>query len=563
MRRPSNNDQRFRRFITRGFAPFLSVSQEHVETACDRVLERLQAEPERVPENAGRDSDVGRTARRGFRPAFALSAMAAAVLLMVFLQMSRSDIHAVVENADGGLYKVDGGRAIRVGEGIEANETVRTDGGLGAALKLTDGSTVEMRSKSELTLEDAPDGVRIRLGSGGVIVNAAKQRAGHLYVQTKHMTVAVIGTVFFVNAEEEGSRVAVIEGEVRVKQGTSEQKLLPGEQVATSPKMGPVPVKEGIAWSRQAEAHMALLEQARPQLSPEVQTKPQSAPTGKQAFEEATVRLSQGTSLESTGRGSPGMVFRGCTPATPQSPARIQIDPSRFAGTMNLYSWIIFAYSDYDCLRVYEFAEDLLPFDPPWLRSVGVQIQAVFPDGSLAGKEAAEGKPAKLKEMLQALLEDRFKLVVRRAPRELQVFAMKVAEAGPKLTPAREGDLLHCGQSGVCSVAGGVRGDVRPSWFQGSNASAADIASYLTSKFFRLVVDRTGLTGEFTFKTEYVPREGDPGIDGRNFQRFRDAGVTGPNLIEAIEKQLGLKLESTKAPVDVLVIDRVERPTEN
>src|SRR6185503_8277691 len=116
---------------------------------------------------------------------------------------------AVVEAADGGLYGTSGQPA-RMGEAIAAGAVVRTDGGAGAVLALKDGSRVEMRSKSELSLERADDGMRIRLHTGGIIVNAAKQRTGHLYVQTKDMTVSVVGTIFVVNADTKGSRVAVI-----------------------------------------------------------------------------------------------------------------------------------------------------------------------------------------------------------------------------------------------------------------------------------------------------------------------------------------------------------------
>jgi hypothetical protein len=80
--------------------------------------------------------------------------------------------------------------------------------------------------------------------------------------QTKDVTVSVVGTVFLVNAEEEGSQVAVIEGEVRVQHGAAERKLRPGEQVATGPSMEPQPVKEEISWSRNAEAHAVLLAQS-------------------------------------------------------------------------------------------------------------------------------------------------------------------------------------------------------------------------------------------------------------------------------------------------------------
>src|SRR6185436_10806249 len=136
----------------------------------------------------------------------------------------------------------------RLGDRIEAGEILRT-GNAGAGIKLADGSHVELGAQSEFSLERADDGVRIHLSRGGVIINAAKQRNGHLYVQTKDVTVSVVGTVFLVNAEERGSRVAVIEGEVRVQQGTTEKRLLSGEQLLTSPSMERLRVPEEIAWS--------------------------------------------------------------------------------------------------------------------------------------------------------------------------------------------------------------------------------------------------------------------------------------------------------------------------
>src|SRR5216110_3243744 len=116
-----------------------------------------------------------------------------------------------------------------------------------------------MRTHSRLSLERADDRSRIRLSDGDVSVSAARLH-GHLYVQTKDLTVSVVGTVFLVKAEETGSRVAVIEGEVRIQQGTKEKKLFPGEQVSTSPQMEPRTVQQELSWSRSAPEHVALLE---------------------------------------------------------------------------------------------------------------------------------------------------------------------------------------------------------------------------------------------------------------------------------------------------------------
>jgi uncharacterized protein (TIGR03435 family) len=77
------------------------------------------------------------------------------------------------------------------------------------------------------------------------------------------------------------------------------------------------------------------------------------------------------------------------------------------------------------------------------------------------------------------------------------------------------------------------------------------LADNLSSQLGRIVVDKTGLNGNFTFKLEWTP------------DSVRDADATAPPLFTALTEQLGLTLEATKEPVDVLVIDSVQRPTEN
>ena len=86
-----------------------------------------------------------------------------------------------------------------------------------------------MRGQSELELESANDGVRVRLSSGSILVTAAKQRGGHLYVETPDTIVSVVGTVFLVERTSLGTRVGVCEGEVEVaRQGLELRKLIPG-----------------------------------------------------------------------------------------------------------------------------------------------------------------------------------------------------------------------------------------------------------------------------------------------------------------------------------------------
>src|SRR5262249_55701969 len=142
----------------------------------------------------------------GRRRLYALAPAAAAVVLIVLIGVvwRPRPSAAVVENADGALHRVVGGTVekLQAGERIAVGDVVRSNGGGGCTLVLADGSRVEMRSQSELSLERAGDGERIHLRTGGVIINAAKQGSGHLYVQTKDITVSVVGTVFLVNAEE-------------------------------------------------------------------------------------------------------------------------------------------------------------------------------------------------------------------------------------------------------------------------------------------------------------------------------------------------------------------------
>lgn len=162
---------------------------------------------------------------------------------------------------EGILYRLtsEQPQVIQAGEKIERDARIRSNEG--GVFALADGSRVELRAQSELSLERASDGIRIRLTKGSVIVNAAKQHKGHLYVQTNDVTVSVVGTVFLVDSESEGSRVAVIEGEVHVQHGAAEQRLRRGEQVVTTPFIEPPLLKEEISWSRNAEAHLALLQQ--------------------------------------------------------------------------------------------------------------------------------------------------------------------------------------------------------------------------------------------------------------------------------------------------------------
>ena len=169
-----------------------------------------------------------------------------------------------VQSIEGELAVVEGSgiRPAVVGEMFGGATSVRTGGDSGAIVTLADGSKVELAERSELRLGKRWDGTVLRLARGSVIVEAAKQRTGNLYVETGDCQVSVVGTIFSVNAGAKGSRVSVIEGEVRVRQGAVRadlRVLRPGDQLATGRFLGAVPVAQEISWSRNAAAYRERL----------------------------------------------------------------------------------------------------------------------------------------------------------------------------------------------------------------------------------------------------------------------------------------------------------------
>ena len=252
----------------------------------------------------------------------------------------------------------------------------------GLQVTLADDSRVEMRAHSEMTVGRAADGIQIDLKTGDIIVTAAKQRDGHLYVRTKDMTVSVVGTVFLVNADQEGSRVGVIEGEVRVREGGRETRLRPGEQVATSSAIVARPLTEDINWSRNATAHLAILDSsmkatAQPAQSTAPITPPEQAATvansvansqaAKTEFEEASIRECDS--------GTPPPGVRGA------GPGRFQMTPGRTnADCLTLATIIRTAYGG--------GLQDG-PLKPPPGRPIVVVARGVGPDPrSFAGASA-------------------------------------------------------------------------------------------------------------------------------------------------------------------------------
>ena len=174
--------------------------------------------------------------------------------------------------------------------------------------------------------------------------------------------------------------------------------------------------------------------------------------------------------------------------------------------------------------------------------------------------------------MMRTLLEDRFKLKIRRGTRQGQVYELKVAQGGPKLEPVEPGSCTPIKDFDWRKLA---RGEKPPLICDGAMVqngkmaflamSIADFCQNLTwDALDRPVIDKTGITGRFNFRIEFAPDEATPffhsaGVD----PTVAPAEPAGPSIFTALQQQLGLKLERATGPVDLLIIDHVEKPSEN
>lgn len=247
--------------------------QDHTRECvpCRRALMAArEGHAERPVAAAWSPADAGarrRTPRAGAWWTAAAAAMVVGVALAILAAAGllpgpwgAGEAVAEIASIDGALFLVgDDARPLAAGDSIAERAAVRTARGSGAVLALADGSRVEMRERSELSLDLRGGDTTVDLERGSVIVEAAKRSRGHLFVDTEDCRVAVTGTIFSVNHGTKGSRVSVIEGTVRVEQGRQQDLIHPGEQVTTRAYLDPVPVAREIAWSQSAPRYLELL----------------------------------------------------------------------------------------------------------------------------------------------------------------------------------------------------------------------------------------------------------------------------------------------------------------
>jgi uncharacterized protein (TIGR03435 family) len=156
--------------------------------------------------------------------------------------------------------------------------------------------------------------------------------------------------------------------------------------------------------------------------------------------------------------------------------------------------------------------------------------------------------PMQRNPMLQAVLADRFHMICHFETRTESAYALVVTKGGPKLTEV-EARILRNGLKDPGGISAESNSIV---------ATAAPISlllAELQQRLGRPVIDRTGLTGRYTFKLHWTP-------DSASAPNSPDANL-GPSIFTAVQEQLGLKLEGAHAPVEVLVVDAIEQPAEN
>jgi uncharacterized protein (TIGR03435 family) len=215
-------------------------------------------------------------------------------------------------------------------------------------------------------------------------------------------------------------------------------------------------------------------------------------------------------------------------------PPRVVVDPFAFlpggrfiATNVTLTDIIVMAY---------QTRRIQMRGGPDWIDSDRFNIAAKADEGE------GEFKREQLVALVQALLEDRFKLALHRETEERTVYALLPGKTPPKIQPAKEGEQK--------AMMRGNRGEMR---FQGMPLGG--LVNTLANILHMPVVDGTGMTGSYDFT-----------LDPRQLS-VRTQPVTAdlwPDLVlAAVQEQLGFKLEKRKAPLEITVIDRVERPTDN
>jgi bla regulator protein blaR1 len=189
----------------------------------------------------------------------------------------------------------------------------------------------------------------------------------------------------------------------------------------------------------------------------------------------------------------------------------------------------------------YDVKDDQVSGGPGWANSESYDIVA---------KGDGNATRAQLRLMLQALLKDRFKLTLRHETKDVPIYELVVAKGGLKIQEDTESPRQRMAMTG-------------PGKIMAQKTSLTPFAEFLGRFAGRPVVDKTGLTSTYTFKLNWTPAVGEGGLPGPPPPDVAPPDSNGPSLFTALQEQLGLRLQSAKGPVESLVIEGAEEPTEN
>ena len=208
---------------------------------------------------------------------------------------------------------------------------------------------------------------------------------------------------------------------------------------------------------------------------------------------------------------------------------------------------------------------------PGWVADARYDIVAKAESDIQLGPVGGPPGPGQL--MLQSLLAERFKLATHRETREMPIYALVLARRDGALGPNLKRSDVDCeaafrarrggppapppaaGERPPCGIRFG------PGDLSGGSLPLSQFAQVLGNVVQRVVVDRTGLSGNFDVALTYTPDQLPQGPPPAGAPGLPPIDPNGPSIFTAVQEQLGLKLEPTRGPVDVLVIDRLERPT--
>jgi len=204
-------------------------------------------------------------------------------------------------------------------------------------------------------------------------------------------------------------------------------------------------------------------------------------------------------------------------------------------------------------------SEDLISGLPGWARTAHFDVDAKVSNPDK--KEMDSLTPEQRKSMLLVILKDRFNFQAHLETKTLPVYDLILAKGGPKFTGGKGPNadtVAAMAKRGLTGTKGGMI--VYDGEITGGNIPVSSLVFSLTGAVGRTVIDKTGLTGTYDFELKWTPEHGGPANADYGQANAQDSG---PSIFTALEEQLGLRLQPSKGPVQTLVVDHVEMPSEN